>query len=65
MAVTVKPTVVMARFDTEKLRSWKSVSGTSGSEVVRACCHTNSPSTSTPAPITDQTVIGPQITPQS
>ena len=65
MLVTAKPTVEIARFETAKLRSRNSSSGTSGSVFVLACVQMKMPITITPAMITIQTVIGPQITPQS
>ena len=65
MLVTAKPTVEIEMFAIEKLRSVKSSSGTSGSFLVRACVQTNRPRTSTPAMMSDHTVIGPQMTPQS
>ena len=65
MQVTAKPTVVIAPFDSEKLRSRKRCSGSSGSFLLSACQTTNSASSTTPEMIRPHTVIGPVMTPQS
>ena len=63
--VTTKPTIAMPKFDREKLRSRKRLSGSSGSLFVTACCQTKRPSSTRPTTIRLHTEIGPQITPQS
>ncbi len=63
--MNAKDTVVIARLETEKLRSRKRLSGTSGSLRLRACHHTKSASTTSPATISRHTVIGPVMVDQS
>ncbi len=65
IAVTPNPTVVIARLASEKFRSRNSASGSSGSEGLRACQTMNTAITTSPAMISDQTVTGPRIVPQS
>ena len=60
-----KPTSEMATFESEKLRSRKSPSGSSGSAGLKRCHTTNATSTATPVMMRPQTVIGPTIVPQS
>ncbi|GAA5034379.1 hypothetical protein GCM10025738_18910 [Microbacterium fluvii] len=55
MLAAMNPTVVIAMFDTEKLRSRKRSIGTSGSLLVRNCCQMNRPITATPAAIIPHT----------
>src|SRR3954452_24151137 len=63
--VTPNPTVAMASAAMLKLRSRNSDSEISGSALLRACQSRNTPSTTIPAMISDQTEIGPAIVPQS
>ena len=63
IAVTAKPMVVMATLASEKLRSEKRLSGTSGSRLVRDCHQTKIPSRATPTPSSRGTDTGPQIVP--
>ncbi len=57
--------VVIAMLASEKLRSPKSRSGSSGSRVLCACHHTKTPSTSTPAAMSNGTEMMPEMVPQS
>src|SRR3954463_8001296 len=61
IAVIANPTVVIATFASEKLRSLKRPSGSSGSPLLRDCQTTKIASTTMPAMISDQTEIGPVI----
>jgi len=65
IAVTPNPTAAIATQARLKLRSRNSCNDSSGSFVVRACHATNTPSTTTPAMISDHTETGPTIGPQS
>ncbi len=55
--VIEKPITEIATFASEKLRSRKRLSGTSGSWVLRACHHTNTASTTRPAAIIAQIAV--------
>ena len=65
IAVIEKPIVVIATLASEKLRSRKSRSGSSGSRVLCACHHTKTPSTSRPAAMSSGTEMNPVMVPQS
>ena len=63
MLVTAPPTVMIAMLASEKLRSLKSLSGTNGSPLVRACQSTNTPRKNTPTVINSGTETIPLIVP--
>ena len=66
IAVIAADTALMPRLASEKLRSRNRASGSRGSLRFCTACHTtNSASTTMPAMISDQTLIGPTIVPQS
>src|SRR3546814_2231994 len=65
IAVIAKDIVEIATLETEKLRSRKSRSGTSGSLRLRDCQNTKIASTTRPRMIRRHTVITPVIVPQS
>src|SRR3954451_4183314 len=61
IAVIANPTVVIATFASEKLRSLNSPSGSNGSPRLRDCQKMKIASTTRPEMISDHTVIGPLI----
>ncbi|GAA2087212.1 hypothetical protein GCM10009725_23930 [Aeromicrobium tamlense] len=65
IAVTENETAEMPRVDTEKFRSRKRLSGTSGSRRLRACQATNTARTTRPAAMSSGTESRPSISPQS
>ena len=60
-----KPTSEIAAFESEKVRSRKSPSGSSGSAGLKRCHTTKPTSTTMPVMMRPHTVIGPTMTPQS
>ena len=65
IAVMEKPIVVIATLASEKLRSSKRRSGSSGSRVLCACHQMKTPSTSRPTPMRSGTEMNPVMVPQS